>query len=75
MPVGFAVPANDLGFSVLVFTACALTTLGVIFLRRAVFGYELGGPTVWARLTLLFFVLLWFVYIAASIWYSLKSEA
>jgi len=73
MPVAFAVPASDLSFSVLVFSACALTTLGIIFLRRAVFGYELGGPPFWARLTSLVFVLLWFVYIALSIWYIESS--
>merc|ERR1712196_167860 len=33
MPVGFAVPAADLGFSVAVFTVCALLTLGLLMLR------------------------------------------
>ena len=66
MPVGFAVPAGDLGFSVGVFTVCALTCLGCVILRRALIGCELGGPT-WSRYaSALFFVLLWFVYIGCS---------
>ena len=40
---GFAVPAGDLSFSVIVFSACACTTLGTLVLRRMVLGYELGG--------------------------------
>jgi solute carrier family 8 (sodium/calcium exchanger) len=66
MPIGFAVPAGDLGYSVAVFTACALICLGTIILRRAVYGYELGGPEGPKMATAVFFVLLWVVYIALS---------
>ena len=36
MPVGFAVPAGDLGFSVGVFSVTAVSCLAVLVLRRAV---------------------------------------
>jgi len=68
MPVGFAVPAGDLAFSVLVYSVCAVITLATLFLRRACLGYELGGPRSIAFATSLFFVGLWLTYIGASIW-------
>merc|ERR1711904_634232 len=40
---GFVVIAGDLGFSVIVFSICAVTTIGVLELRRKVVGGELGG--------------------------------
>ncbi len=66
MPVGFVVPAGDLGFSVAVFSACAVTCLCVLMLRRAIVGFELGGPDMLKYLTAVFFVGLWLVYVAAS---------
>ena len=63
----FAVPAGSLGYSVSIFSACAVTTLGVLFLRRAVFGYELGGSAIMSKLTALFFIALWLLYIVLSI--------
>ena len=66
MPVGFAVPAGDLGFSVGVFTGCALTCLGCVILRRAAVGCELGGPTCSKYSLAILFVLLWFIYIGCS---------
>ena len=41
---GFAVPAGDLGFSVIVFFACATLTLGALAFRRKTSGGEVGGP-------------------------------
>jgi len=66
MAIGFAVPAGDLGYSVAVFTVCALVCLGTLILRRAVLGFELGGPETPKKATAAFFVFLWFVYIALS---------
>lgn len=63
--VGFAVPAGSLGFSVGVFSVCAIVCLGILMLRRAACGYELGYA--YTRPTAVCFVLLWFVYIAASV--------
>jgi len=68
MPVGFAVPAGDLAFSVTVYSVCAVVTLATLFLRRACLGYELGGSRSIAFATSLFFVGLWLLYIGASIW-------
>ena len=70
MPVGFVVAAADLGFSVLVFTGCALICLATLVARRAYVGYELGGPANTANLTAGFFVFPWFVYIAMSVLYT-----
>jgi solute carrier family 8 (sodium/calcium exchanger) len=67
MPVGFVVEGGDLGFSVGVFTVCALVTLGTLLLRRAALGFELGGNATLATSTSAFFVLLWFLYIFASV--------
>jgi len=66
MPVGFAVPAGDLGFSVGVFCSCAVLCLCTLFVRRCVLGAELGGPTHLRYATAAFFLLLWAVYIGAS---------
>lgn len=68
LPVGFAVPAGSLGFSVVVFSVCAVLTLGILFLRRATLGVELGGDPRLASWTAGFFVLLWLLYVALSIW-------
>jgi len=65
--VGFAVPAGSLGVSVGIFTVTAVLTLGTLILRRAREGHELGGVTVAKYVTAVFFVLLWFAYIALSI--------
>lgn len=68
MPIGFAVPAGDLGFSVAVFCVAACACLFTLMLRRAVIGFELGLK--WRIPTALFFVGLWFAYIAANVIYT-----
>ena len=75
MPVGFIVPAGSLGYSVSVFCGCAVVCLGTIFLRRAVLGFELGGPSGVATITAVFFVLLWGVYLLLSILRDLADSA
>jgi len=70
MPVGFAVPAGDLGFSVAVFLVCGSSTLLLLLLRRAVLGFELGGPPAAAQISAGVMVMLWFVYIGVSIWHT-----
>jgi len=70
MPVGFVVIADDLGFSVSVFAVCACVCLGVLVLRRATLGYELGGNPFWAWVSAIGFVSLWFIYIGASVLYT-----
>ena len=44
MAVGFAVPAGQLGYSVAIFTVCALICLGTLMLRRSVLGFERARP-------------------------------
>lgn len=63
----FVVPAKGLDTSVIVFIACAVTCLAFLVFRRVKFGGELGGPSVSAKLSSLFLVFLWLVYITISI--------
>jgi solute carrier family 8 (sodium/calcium exchanger) len=64
---GFVVDAGDLTTSVVAFSSCAIVTLGTLVLRRRWLGGELGGPDLWKKVTAIFFVGLWFVYLAISI--------
>jgi len=69
----FHVPAAELGFSVTLYSICAVICLFTLILRRYLgfFGKtELGGPTVPKYLTGLFFVMLWLTYVVVS---SLKA--
>jgi Ca2+/Na+ antiporter len=66
-PTGaFAVPAGALGFSVTVFSVCAITTLATLVLRRKMVGAELGGDPKIARNTSMFMWSLWFIYVLLS---------
>jgi len=71
-PLGFVVIAGDLGFSVIIFTVCAITCLVTLMLRRKMYGAELGGPKGPKNLTAVFFVLLWFTYVICSAGKTLK---
>lgn len=65
----FHVPAESLGFSVTLYSACAVLCLLTLVARRQfkIFGNaELGGPTTSKYLTAAFFVLLWLTYIVIS---------
>ena len=62
----FVVPSGSLGFSVTIFTICALICIGTLLIRRRVFGCELGGPATGANLSAASFVLLWFIYVLMS---------
>jgi len=65
---GFVVPAGDISFSVIVFTACSLTCLFTLVMRRIKFGGELGGPSAAKYTSGIFLVSLWLVYISLSWW-------
>eukprot|EP00918_Siedleckia_nematoides_P097649 GHVU01213916.1.p1 GENE.GHVU01213916.1~~GHVU01213916.1.p1 ORF type:complete len:844 (+),score=116.55 GHVU01213916.1:178-2709(+) len=64
----FEVPAGSLGFSVIIYTACACVCIAMLMVRRYVgaFGAELGGPTGLKIATGIFFVLLWITYVLLS---------
>jgi solute carrier family 8 (sodium/calcium exchanger) len=65
----FEVQAGSLGFSVTIYTICAVLCVCVLLMRRfipALGGGELGGPVVFKWITFVFFVLLWFSYILLS---------
>ena len=67
----FVVLGDGLGFSVVVFTCCAIVTIAVILLRRRLDPpAELGGDKKLALATSAFLVLLWCVYVVLS---SLKA--
>ena len=61
--------AGSLGFSVTVYTICAITTITILMLRRClgVFGKtELGGPTVPKYISAGILVTLWVLYVVLS---------
>merc|ERR1711871_267192 len=60
----FEVPGGDLGVSVGIFSALAVTTIGTLFARRKLSGAELGGK--YSKETAVFFVFLWFLYVLMS---------
>lgn len=70
---GFVVIAGDLGFSVIVFTLCACTTIAVLCIRRKMVGGELGGPDPLRKGSSVLLVLLWLTYVALSSWKTLDT--
>jgi len=64
----FVVKAGTLGLSVAIFTFCALICIGFLYIRRVKFNGELGGEKKPARLSLIFCVSLWLIYIGASVY-------
>jgi solute carrier family 8 (sodium/calcium exchanger) len=60
---GFVVYAGDLGFSVMIFTICAVIALCEILHRRP---NELGGDRFKAKVSAALFVSLWFIYVVLS---------
>lgn len=70
---GFVVIAGDLGFSVIVFTICAITAIGVLELRRKVVGGELGGNDGIKKGSAALLVTLWFTYVAMSSWKTMDT--
>jgi len=64
----FEVPAGSLGFSVTIFTLCAVVTVIIIMLRRYIplFGGELGGPKVPKVICGVTLICIWVLYIVLS---------
>lgn len=61
----FIVESGDLSSAVIIFTICALVCVFTLVLRRAKFGYELGGKMKYP--TGVLFIGLWLVYVVAYI--------
>merc|ERR1712032_520454 len=70
----FVVRANNLGFSVLAFSACCIVGLSLLVVRRKFLGCELGGPMVSKVVTCCAFVSLWFGSVGVVIWRVLRWE-
>eukprot|EP00931_Biecheleriopsis_adriatica_P004287 TRINITY_DN105984_c0_g1_i1.p1 TRINITY_DN105984_c0_g1~~TRINITY_DN105984_c0_g1_i1.p1 ORF type:complete len:769 (-),score=164.74 TRINITY_DN105984_c0_g1_i1:54-2360(-) len=68
----FIVKAGGLSFSVQVFTACALSAIAILAVRRRVFGGELGGKGKNFAGAMLIF--LWIIYVTVSISKSLSEK-
>jgi len=66
----FVVPEGSLVFSVIVFTCCACTCLGILALRRMRLGGELGGPPADRFITGAVLFFLWILYVLMSILYE-----
>lgn len=64
---GYYVPAGSLGFSVVVFVACAVTCVITLLIRRWKVGGELGGSSGGRLGSASFLCFLWLVYITMSI--------
>mmetsp|Transcript_114728 Transcript_114728/g.256037 ORF Transcript_114728/g.256037 Transcript_114728/m.256037 type:complete len:824 (-) Transcript_114728:36-2507(-) len=71
----FVVEAGNLGFSVSVFSCCAMVCILLLYIRRRTYGGELGGPDMSKWLTSGFLVFLWFVYVGLSSWQVMKNQA
>ena len=64
----YFVPAGSLGFSVVVFVACAVICVLTLLIRRAKVGGELGGESSFGRsASAAFLCSLWLVYVTMSI--------
>ena len=59
-------PAGNLGFSVILFTSCAVIAIILLIVRRFVAGAELGGPPVFKYISAVILVLLWGIYVLLS---------
>jgi solute carrier family 8 (sodium/calcium exchanger) len=72
--IGYYVPkAGGLSLSVAIFCVLAMICVLGLFIRRKLFGGELGGSKCSARISAVFFVSLWVVYIVTSILISEKT--
>eukprot|EP00933_Yihiella_yeosuensis_P031384 TRINITY_DN24944_c0_g1_i1.p1 TRINITY_DN24944_c0_g1~~TRINITY_DN24944_c0_g1_i1.p1 ORF type:complete len:820 (-),score=142.40 TRINITY_DN24944_c0_g1_i1:59-2287(-) len=71
----FIVIGGDLGYSVIIFSAGAMSALAILFIRRKLFGGELGGPTIPKYVTSLLLVLIWLTYVCLSAVKTMSKES
>ena len=62
----FAVPSQNLGFSVGVYTALATLSVVILVLRRFMVGGEVGGSKSWALFSSFLLLCLWMTYVTLS---------
>jgi len=72
---GFIVPAGNLVFSVMVFTVAATLCITLLMWRRRACGAELGGSWFQQRRDTGILLVLWVLYLVASITNSLNEDA
>jgi len=70
----FVVLGGDLGFSVIVFSTCAIICISVFMLRRVWYKAELGGPVLLKYCTSAGFACLWFIYVGLSSWKVVQTR-
>lgn len=69
----FVVPSGSLWFNLMVFCVNASCALGLLTLRRKLYGGELGGPKGPKIASSIFLVFQWFIYIGLSSWWAIKE--
>lgn len=71
----FVVISGDLGFNLVVFSLCAVITIGTLMIRRKLYSAELGGPVPLKLGTAGFFCFLWLLYIGLSSWKVMDTRS
>jgi len=70
----FIVKADNLGFSVMIFSSCAFACITVLYVRRMAFGGELGGPKIWQYVTACSLVGLWVTFVVLFSWKAISEK-
>jgi solute carrier family 8 (sodium/calcium exchanger) len=68
------VKAGTLAPAVIIFSCCAGGAISILYARRVAFGGELGGPKVWAYITSLTLMAMWFSYVALASYFAINAD-
>jgi len=71
----FVVEAGTLASTIAVFVCCACICIFILWLRRKMFGCELGGPGVPKKVTSAVLVSLWVIYVVAASIIAIMNES
>ncbi|EKX46956.1 hypothetical protein GUITHDRAFT_41650, partial [Guillardia theta CCMP2712] len=63
---GFVVIGGSLGFNTILFVGLTVISFAILFVRRAYFGFELGGPKWASVLSAVLFITIWIVYLVVN---------
>ena len=63
---GFVVIGGSLGFNTILFVGLTLISFAILFVRRAYFGFELGGPKWASVLSAVLFIIIWIIYLVVN---------